>query len=47
VTPDRMEIEKAIDLYYEMAGWDKDGVPTRGKLAELGLEWTWDRTGQG
>jgi len=29
----------ARKLYYEMAGWDEEGVPTRGKLAELGLEW--------
>lgn len=34
------EVEKAIDLYYEMAGWDKEGIPTKGKLAELGLGWT-------
>jgi len=27
-------------LYYEAMGWDsKDGVPTRGKLAELNLFW--------
>jgi aldehyde:ferredoxin oxidoreductase len=29
----------ARKLYYQMAGWDEEGVPTRGKLAELGLEW--------
>jgi len=29
----------ARTLYYQMAGWDEEGVPTRGKLAELGLEW--------
>ncbi len=33
------EVENAITLYYEMAGWDKEGVPTRAKLAELGLQW--------
>ncbi|NOY99527.1 MAG: aldehyde ferredoxin oxidoreductase family protein [Chloroflexi bacterium] len=33
------EIETAKDMYYRMAGWDENGVPTRGKLAELGLEW--------
>lgn len=33
------EIETAKDTYYRMAGWDENGVPTREKLAELGLEW--------
>jgi aldehyde:ferredoxin oxidoreductase len=31
--------QKAVSLYYEMAGWDSKGVPTAGKLADLGLEW--------
>ncbi|MFC2066095.1 aldehyde ferredoxin oxidoreductase family protein [Chloroflexota bacterium] len=32
-------VDKAIDAYYELRGWDKkSGVPTREKLAELGLE---------
>ena len=35
---DREEFKKAIKTYYEMMGWDKDGVPTLGKLAELGIE---------
>jgi aldehyde:ferredoxin oxidoreductase len=25
------------DEYYELRGWNKDGVPTREKLIELGL----------
>lgn len=33
------EFEKAIKIYYEMQGWDQKGVPTRGKLGELDLEW--------
>jgi aldehyde:ferredoxin oxidoreductase len=37
------ELDKAIDLYYEMAGWDKNGTPTAGKLGELGLEWAMER----
>jgi len=37
LTPE--ELEQAKDWYYEMAGWDENGVPTREKLAELGLEW--------
>jgi aldehyde:ferredoxin oxidoreductase len=36
---DERELRKAIDLYYEMSGWDKNGVPTRGKLVDLELEW--------
>ncbi len=37
---DRGEFEEALTLYYEAMGWDpKDGVPTRGKLAELNLSW--------
>lgn len=34
---DKEELEKSIKLYYEMVGWDVDGVPTNGKLAELDL----------
>ena len=31
---------RALDLYYEMRGWDKKtGVPTAGKLHELGIGW--------
>ena len=33
------KLREAIDLYYEMAGWNKDGVPTKGKLAELDVSW--------
>ncbi len=33
------ELKKAIDTYYAMVGWDKDGVPTLAKLQELGIEW--------
>jgi aldehyde:ferredoxin oxidoreductase len=30
-----------LDLYYALMGWDaKSGNPGRGKLLELGLEWT-------
>jgi aldehyde:ferredoxin oxidoreductase len=37
LTPE--ELEQAKDWYYEMAGWDQNGVPTREKLTELGLGW--------
>jgi aldehyde:ferredoxin oxidoreductase len=37
---DRQEFEDLLTLYYEAMGWDpRDGVPTRGKLAELNLFW--------
>lgn len=31
------ELEAAKALYYQMAGWDKNGYPTQGKLEELGI----------
>lgn len=35
----RDDIEKMLDEYYEERGWDvKKGIPTKGKLVELGLE---------
>jgi aldehyde:ferredoxin oxidoreductase len=36
---DRAEFERALDLYYDMHGWDRNGIPTPGKLVELGLGW--------
>lgn len=33
------EFEAARALYYQMAGWDEDGRPTRAGLEELGLGW--------
>ena len=36
------EVDKARALYYQMAGWDEDGRPTRAKLEELGLGWVAD-----
>ncbi len=30
--------EALLDEYYRFRGWDENGVPTRAKLAELGLE---------
>ena len=34
---DREEFARALQLYYQMAGWDEKGVPGPAKLAELGL----------
>jgi aldehyde:ferredoxin oxidoreductase len=32
------ELGKMLPEYYELRGWDKEGVPTKAKLRELGLE---------
>jgi aldehyde:ferredoxin oxidoreductase len=37
---DPEQLRKALRLYYQMCGWDSEGVPTAAKLAELELEWT-------
>jgi len=39
------EVEAARALYYQMAGWDQDGRPTRAKLEELALGWVADELG--
>ena len=36
---DRTEFRKALELYYDTMGWDRDGKPTRGKLVDLALDW--------
>lgn len=37
------ELIKAVTLYYEMMGWDSNkGIPSEGKLAELGIHWVED-----
>lgn len=37
------DMTTALDLYYEMCGWDKEtGAPIRGKLVELGIGWVAD-----
>ena len=39
----RDEFEKSVSLYYEMMGWSHDdGVPSEGKLFELGIGWVKD-----
>jgi aldehyde:ferredoxin oxidoreductase len=32
-----VNLDAMLPIYYEQRGWDADGVPTRDKLAELGL----------
>ena len=45
---DAGELEKALDLYYDILGWNRQtGVPTPGKLVELGLGWVNPVLGQG
>ena len=39
---DRSEFKQAINLYYQMMGWDDEGRPTPAKLAELSLSWASD-----
>jgi len=31
-------LDRMLDEYYELRGWDEDGVPKKDKLRELGLE---------
>jgi len=33
----REQFEKMLDEYYELRGWDENGIPTKEKLGELGL----------
>ncbi|SFR00834.1 aldehyde ferredoxin oxidoreductase family protein [Desulfoscipio geothermicus] len=33
------ELEQARANYYRIMGWDEDGVPTQGKLMDLGIGW--------
>lgn len=32
------DVEKLLDDYYSLRGWDKEGIPTNAKLEELGLK---------
>lgn len=38
---DREWYAEALDLYYDMNGFDEDGWPKRAKLLELDLDWLW------
>ncbi len=33
-----VHLEKMLPEYYELRGWDREGVPTPERLKELGLE---------
>ena len=32
------DINRMLDEYYMVRGWDENGIPSRSKLSELGLE---------
>ncbi|SHN65391.1 aldehyde ferredoxin oxidoreductase family protein [Desulfovibrio litoralis] len=34
---DEAEFRKALDLYYDMVGWDENGIPRKGTLHQLNL----------
>ena len=36
---DKARFYEAIKLFYQVAGWDSEGRPTKERLYELGLEW--------
>jgi len=35
---DKAEFDNAVSTYYEMMGWNEEGIPSLGKFAELGIE---------
>jgi len=39
----RDKAEKMLDEYYSLRGWDSNGLPTKGKLQELGLGFVLER----
>ncbi len=40
------EFQEALQIYYAMMNWNERGIPTRGKLSELGLDWIAEDDGQ-
>ena len=34
-----VDFNEAVTLYYQMAGWDEEGKPLPGKVAELDIDW--------
>lgn len=39
VALDPVEVDAALDLYYQLVGWSPAGLPTPAKLADLGIAW--------
>ena len=42
---DKEKFDQALDEYYELRGWTKEGIPTAAKLKELGLDFCIDVIG--
>ena len=42
---DPAKFQAMLDEYYKFHGWDKEGVPTRAKLEELGLGYILEQIG--
>lgn len=42
VAIDKHEFETALDTYYQIMGWTNDGLPTKIKMVDLGIEWAAD-----
>jgi aldehyde:ferredoxin oxidoreductase len=36
------EVESALDEYYKLAGWTKQGIPNRESLSKLDISWASD-----
>lgn len=36
---EKEDFKEAISIYYKIMGWDAEGIPTEGKLMELGLDY--------
>lgn len=40
---DRLEVQNALSIYYDLAGWDnRTGAPSKERLARLGIDWAAD-----
>ncbi len=39
---DPAQFEQVLDAYYQNVGWTPAGLPTREKLASIGIEWAAD-----
>lgn len=42
---DEAELKNGLDMYFEQAGWDNQGVPTRAVLESTGMAWVADDLG--
>jgi len=40
---DKKKFEKGLRLYYEMMGWDEEGIPRKAKLEELNIGWVLEK----